>query len=138
MEIKGKIYYVGQVETGKSEKTGNEWQRQNFVVEVQSGMYYKKISLSIMGQNLQRFGHLIVAGKSVNVSFDINAKEYNGRWYNELTVWLISEDNSEANKAATTVHKADGTVEAAEQNNSSTFPPATDENGKPIEDNTPF
>lgn len=138
MEIKGKIYHVGSIESGKSERTGNEWQRQNFVVEVQTGNFYKKISLNIMGASLERFGHLIEKGKTVNVSFDINAKEYNGRWYNELTVWLITEDNTEANKAATTVHTSDGKTVESGQTETSPFPPMTDDNGTPIDEQLPF
>lgn len=28
-------------------------------------------------------------GKSVNIRFDINAREYNGRWFNSLQGWYI-------------------------------------------------
>jgi hypothetical protein len=51
---------------------------------------------------LARFDTLV--GKMVTVSFDIDAHEYQGRWYNELNAWgvveYIDQTTRQANIAA--------------------------------------
>ena len=37
--------------------------------------------------NIQRFN--IQQGQELTVSFDINAREYNGRWFNDIRVWNV-------------------------------------------------
>lgn len=84
MEITGRITNVGTVQTGVS-KQGNNWIRQQFVVEYVGGQYYpKSIAFDSMDPNI--VGKLQV-GQEVNVKFDCTTREYNGKMYNDFRIW---------------------------------------------------
>lgn len=83
MEITGRITNVGTVQTGVS-KQGNNWSRQQFVVEYVGGQYPKSIALDTMDTNI--IGKLQV-GQEVNVKFDCTTREYNGKMYNDFHIW---------------------------------------------------
>ena len=38
-------------------------------------------------ENLTRFN--IQQGQELTISFDINAREYNGRWFNDIRAWNV-------------------------------------------------
>lgn len=38
----------------------------------------------------------IKEGEELNVSFDINAREFNGRWYNDIRAWRVERGNPQA------------------------------------------
>lgn len=86
MEITGKIIAV-LPERGGISKTGNEWKMQEYVLETHE-QYPKKICFNIFGADkIAQFN--IQAGEEVTVSFDINAREYQGRWYNDIRAWKV-------------------------------------------------
>ena len=86
MEITGKIIAV-LPERGGISKTGNEWKMQEYVLETHE-QYPKKICFNVFGADkIAQFN--IQAGDEMTVSFDINAREYNGRWYNDIRAWRI-------------------------------------------------
>ena len=67
-----------------------EWTAQDFVLETHD-TYPKKMVFSVFGADrLQRFG--IQVGQEVNVSFDIDAHEYNGRWFNSIRAWKVDRN----------------------------------------------
>ena len=78
MEITGKIIAV-LPERGGVSKTGNEWKTQEYVIETHE-QYPRKMCFNVFGADkIAQFN--IQAGEEMTVSFDINAREYNGRWY---------------------------------------------------------
>jgi hypothetical protein len=86
MEITGKIIAV-LPERGGISKTGNEWKMQEYVLET-TEQYPKKICFNVFGSDkIAQFN--IQAGEEMTVSFDINAREYNGRWYNDIRAWKV-------------------------------------------------
>ncbi len=86
MEITGKIIAI-LPERGGISKTGNEWKMQEYVIETHE-QYPKKMCFNIFGADkIAQFN--IQAGEEVTVSFDINAREYNGRWYNDIRAWRV-------------------------------------------------
>ena len=86
MEITGKIIAV-LPERGGISKTGNEWKMQEYVLET-TEQYPKKMCFNVFGADkIAQFN--IQAGEEVVVSFDINAREYNGRWYNDIRAWRV-------------------------------------------------
>lgn len=85
--ITGKIIAVLQERSGVSARTGNEWKSQEFVIETHD-QYPKKMVFRVFGaEKLQRFD--IKAGDEKTVSFDINAREWNGRWFNDIDAWNV-------------------------------------------------
>lgn len=86
MEITGKIIAV-LPERGGVSKTGNEWKMQEYVLETHE-QYPRKICFNVFGADkISQFN--IQAGEEMTVSFDINAREYNGRWYNDIRAWRV-------------------------------------------------
>ncbi|HXR80855.1 MAG TPA: DUF3127 domain-containing protein, partial [Saprospiraceae bacterium] len=56
------------------------WKKQEFIVETQS-QYPKKVCLSVWGDKVDQFS--LSVGQFVNVSVELESREYNGRWYTE-------------------------------------------------------
>lgn len=91
MEITGKIIVALEPRSGQSKATGNSWKMQEFVLETIEEQYPKKMLFNIFGEDkLQQAA--INVGDVVTVSFDVNAREYNGRWYNDIRAWKVSHD----------------------------------------------
>ena len=114
MEFTGRIIKALDQRTGVSSRTGNPWKMQDFVIEETMGQFPKRMVFNVFGEdNLNRFN--LQEGQEVTVSFDINAREYNGRWYNDVRAWNVVAATPAAPIAA---QPADAQPQAAP------FPPA--------------
>ena len=83
MELQGKVIAVLPERSGVSAR--GEWKSQSFVIETHE-QYPKKLVFDVFGADrLAQFN--IQSGEEINVSFDIDAHEYNGRWFNNDRVW---------------------------------------------------
>ena len=103
MEITGKIIAV-LPERGGVSKTGNEWKMQEYVLETHE-QFPKKLCFNVFGADkIAQFN--IQAGDELTVSFDINAREYNGRWYNDIRAWRVERGAAPAAAAETPVINA--------------------------------
>ncbi len=88
MEIQGKIIAALQSREGTSLK-GKAWKVQEFVLETHE-QYPKKMVFEVFGQErLDRFG--IQVNQEVNVAFDIDAREWNGRWFNSIRAYDVKQ-----------------------------------------------
>lgn len=85
MELQGKIIAALEIKKGTSAR--GEWQVQEYVLETHDS-YPKKMMFSVFGADrIQRFA--IQVGQEVNVSFDIDAHEYNRRWFNSIRAFDV-------------------------------------------------
>ena len=89
MKLEGRIIVAQPIQSGVS-KNGNNWQRQDFVLEI-PGQYPKKVAFSVMNSNIQNFG--LAVGQDVDIEIDINANEWQGRWFNSITCWKATLRN---------------------------------------------
>ena len=87
MELTGKIIAVLEARSGQSRTTGNMWMSQEYVLET-SEQYPKRMCFNVWGEDKIKL-FAIEVGKEYNVSFDINAREYQGRWYNDVRAWKV-------------------------------------------------
>lgn len=85
MEIQGKIIQVLPEQTGQG-KNG-PWKKNRFVVETQS-QYPKKVCFDVWGDKIDNMP--IQEGNQVSVSFDVESREYNGNWYNDIKAWKVT------------------------------------------------
>lgn len=86
MELQGKIIEALPVKTGTSSR--GEWKVQEFVLETIDDRFTRRMVFSVFGEErLQRFN--IQVGQQVNVSFDIDAHEYQGRWFNSIRAFDV-------------------------------------------------
>ena len=90
MEITGKIIAVLPAREGVSQRTGNAWKIQEYVIETHD-QYPKKCCFNIFGaEKISQFN--IQLGEELTVSFDIDAREYQGKYYNDIRAWAINRN----------------------------------------------
>lgn len=88
MEIEGRIIVALDPREGVS-KTGNPWKVQEYVLETQE-QYPRKMAFEVFGSDrVAQFASLLQVGNNVRVSFDIDAREWNGRWFNSIRAWKV-------------------------------------------------
>ena len=86
MEIKGRLVKILPPLTGQG-KVG-EWKKQEFVIELESGSAYpRKACLSSWGDKVNV--ESLMEGSMLNVYFDIESREYQGKWFTNLTAWKV-------------------------------------------------
>lgn len=86
MELSGKVIAVLEPKGGVS-RTGNEWKVQEYVIETHE-QYPRKMCFDVFGADKIEQFH-IKAGEELTVSFDIDAREWNGRWFNSIRAWKV-------------------------------------------------
>jgi hypothetical protein len=89
MDITGRIIAVMEKRSGQSQRSGNAWASQDYVIETLE-QYPRRCVFNVFGEDKINEYNLQI-GAEVTVSFDINAREYNGRWYNDIEAYGIVE-----------------------------------------------
>jgi len=87
MDINGSIYKINSIQTGEG-KNGT-WQKQEFIIEYDD-QFPKKLCLQIWGDKTSMLKSL-KEGDKVNVSFNPESREFNGKWYTDLRAWKIDK-----------------------------------------------
>lgn len=91
MELIGKIIQVLPERSGTSARTGSEWRMASYVLETTTDRFPRKMVFEVFGSDkIQQFN--IQVGEMVRVSFDIDAREYQGRWYNSIRAWNVDRN----------------------------------------------
>lgn len=133
MELQGKIIAVLPERSGVSAR--GEWKAGSYVIETHDN-YPKKMVFDIFGADrLAQFN--IQAGEEVIVSFDIDAHEYQGRWYNSIRAWNVQRVDAAAAQAAApyaAAPVAPSAQSAPAAGTQAPFPPAQEESS----DDLPF
>ena len=106
MELQGKVIAVLPQKTGVSSK--GEWKSQDFVIETHESYPHKMVFNVFGAERLERFN--IVMGEEISVSFDIDAKEYNGRWFNSIRAFDVKKVNQTATSQESVFQQAPQTV----------------------------
>lgn len=95
MEITGKIIAALEPREGVSKRTGNNWKSQEFVIETTDGQFPRHCVFRVFGEDrLRQFN--IQVGQELTVSFDIDAHEYQGRWFNDISAWRVQAAQTQA------------------------------------------
>ena len=89
MEITGKIIQVLEEKSGQSAKGG--WRKQEYILETQD-QYPKKICFMVWGDKIDDFA--IKENQEIEVSIDIESREFNGRWYTDVKAWKVAQKGS--------------------------------------------
>ena len=85
MEITGKVVAVLELQSGTSKK-GSEWKKRDFVIETLDEKFPKKVCFTLFGDRADACPSI---DSVVNVAFDIDAHEYNGKWFNSVNAWKV-------------------------------------------------
>lgn len=71
---------------------------QEYVIETHD-QYPRKMCFDVFGADkIAQFN--IQAGEELTVSFDIDAREWNGRWFNSIRAWKVERVGAQAPVAA--------------------------------------
>ena len=84
MQLTAKLVQLLPLQTG-SGKNG-PWKKQDIIVETE-GQYPKKVCVSIWGDKINE--SQLQVGAQFSISFDMESREYNGRWYTDVKAWKI-------------------------------------------------
>lgn len=88
MELQGKVIAALPERSGVSQR--GEWKSQEFVIETHDSQYPRKLVFTVFGADrLQRFN--IQIGQEVLVAFDIDAHEWNGRWFPDIRAYDVRQ-----------------------------------------------
>lgn len=83
MEVIGKIIHKLPMQSGTSQ-AGNQWKKQEYVLETEE-TYPRKIFFDFFGERVDQFP--LEINDRIRLSFDIESREYNGRWYTNIRGW---------------------------------------------------
>lgn len=80
MDIKGKIIQKLDLQSGTS-KAGNAWKKQEYVLETLDS-YPRKVKFDFFGDRADQYP--LEVGDVITLSYDIESREFNGRWYTDI------------------------------------------------------
>lgn len=87
MDVVGKIIAALPPKSGTSQSTGKPWQVNTYVLQT-TEQTPKNIAFDVFGaERVEQYN--LKVGDIVTVSIDIDAHEYNGRWYNQIRAWNV-------------------------------------------------
>ena len=139
MDLTGRIIAVLPASSGVSQRTGNPWMSQDYVIEV-PGQFPRKCVFRVFGEDrIKQFN--IQLNEDLTVQFDIDAHEFNGRWFNDVRAFNVvrgavpvAAQPAAAPVAAATPFPPQQPVSAA----AAPFPPAQEPAGDSAADDLPF
>jgi hypothetical protein len=88
MEVVGKIIQVLPEQEGVG-RNGNPWKVQPYVLETLD-QYPRKVYFEVFGEERIKQNPCEI-DRLVTVSFDIESREFNGRWYTSIRAWRIQQ-----------------------------------------------
>ena len=91
LSVKGRVQQILQSETGVS-KGGKEWNKREFVIETDE-QFPRKVCFTLFGEKTSLINSIAV-GEIVEVSFNIESREFNGKWYHNINAWKIDKPSS--------------------------------------------
>ena len=97
MEVVGKIIQVLPAQEGVG-RNGNPWKVQPYVLETLD-QYPRKVHFEVFGEDRIKQNPCEL-DQLVTVSFDIESREFNGRWYTSIRAWRIQQGDTTQNAAA--------------------------------------
>ena len=121
MDVKGTLIEVLKIEEGTS-KAGKEWKKRDFVIETNE-QYPKKVCFTLFGDKISLIDPIPIQSE-VTVYFNIESRDFNGKWYHNINCWKIDVE-AKAQTAYDT-----GLIQKGENNLTEPTPP--DENDLPF------
>ncbi len=97
MEVVGKIIQVLPLQEGVG-RNGNPWKLQGYVLETIEN-YPRKVHFEVFGEDRIKNNPCAI-DQIVTVSFDIESREFNGRWYTSIRAWKIQQGDMTQQAAA--------------------------------------
>lgn len=109
MEFEGSVFKIMPASSGVSAR--GEWHRQDVVFEMVDGTYSRKICVTFF--NKKSDVESLSEGASYKVSFNLESREYNGKWYNDIRAWRIQPSGAADSQAASSPEQSSYTQSSA-------------------------
>jgi hypothetical protein len=136
MDLTGRIIAVLPAQSGVSARTGNSWMSQDYVIEV-PGQYPKRCVFRVFGEDrIRQFN--IQMNEDVTVQFDIDAHEYQGRWFNDVRAFNILHGQAAPVAGAPVAGAAPFPPQQPADAATAPFPPAQEPAAEGSADDLPF
>jgi hypothetical protein len=84
MQFTAKLVQILPLQTGEG-KNG-PWKKQDIIVETK-GEYPKKVCVSVWGDKMPKEN--LQPGSLLDISFDLESREFNGKWYSDVKAWKV-------------------------------------------------
>jgi hypothetical protein len=97
-KVKGKILQVLPEQKGTSPR--GEWKKQDFVIETADDQFPKKICFTLFNDKTSSL-ESIKPNMEVEVSFSIESREYNQKWYTNVNAFRIDSVKDEGTPGMT-------------------------------------
>lgn len=86
MELVGKIVKLLPLQTGQG-KNG-PWKKQEYVLEY-GDQFPKNVCFNLWGDKVDQFA--LTEGETVTVFFDVESREFNGKYYTDVKAWRVDK-----------------------------------------------
>ena len=126
MEITGKITLALPEQSGVS-KAGTSWKKKEYVLETLD-TYPRKVHFDFFGEKADQFP--LSVGQTIKLSFDIESREYNGRWFTSIRGWKAEAADQQQPQQTVNTTVSNNTV--------GTVPPPPDITSNGASDDLPF
>jgi hypothetical protein len=93
MDVKGRLLQILPLQSGTS-KSGNGWSKQEFVIETED-QFPKKVCFTLFGDKVSILNSIPV-GSQIEVAFNLESREFNGKWYSNINAWKVNMVQSQA------------------------------------------
>ena len=92
MEIVGKVIQILPLQQGTSQRTNKPWMIQSFIIETQE-QYPRKVCIEMFGEDRIK-SNPVAVDQVVTVFYDLESREFNGRWYTSVRAWKVEQGDS--------------------------------------------
>lgn len=102
MEITGKIRAILPAQSGVSQRTGNTWMSQEYVMDYfwwPNQTQPSQMLFKVFGEDRIKQWHLQL-NDEVKINFHIEAHEYDSRWFNEVRCTNVQKVGASAQQPA--------------------------------------
>ncbi len=114
MQLTAKLVQLLPLQSGTG-KNG-QWKKQDIIVETEA-TYPKKVCVSIWGDKIDASS--LQPGNLLKIDFDVESREFNGRWYTDVKAWKIEVAGS---TSQTVTEKTTGNLGPENTNNDDDLP----------------
>ena len=86
--VTGTIVQMLQGQSGVSQKTGNQWARQPYIIEHEHGQYPRRMVFDVSNAKIQELN--LQVGETVTLHLNIDCREYpqgSGKFFNSIEAW---------------------------------------------------
>lgn len=89
--LSGTVTQILDLTEGVS-KAGKEWQKRELVVQIEAGEYPKSVCFQSMNSDIIGEIGMLRAGDEVTIHYNLESKEWNGRFFTNAIIWRIESE----------------------------------------------